>query len=405
MPFILVPITIVVLGILGFAHAVVYEALITITSFLMPGFLTWNVILWLRSIFVILTLSFTVMTFISFSSRNIVTKIAYRFAAIWTGLLMYLFFAAFTYGALIFVNNTFFERGSLVGVPVHSYAMIFSVTGLILFCVAFAVGLYGVIHARKTVVTRVSVKLQNLPETWKTKKAVWISDIHLGHVRGVRFLEKIVKKIQELKPDLVFIGGDLFDGVKIDADAAILPLRDLCAPTPGLRTPHVISDGIYFVMGNHEEFSEINAMRFLNAVKKIPGLRILEDEVVTVDGVDIIGVDHGHVDTAEKFSKIINKFKKAETARNESRPSILLKHEPRDLDVAVKSGVSLQISGHTHKGQVWPATWLAWLVFPGYNYGLHERGSMQVYTSSGVGTWGPPLRVGTKSEIVLFEFE
>ena len=289
----------------------------------------------------------------------------------------------------------------------------FSQIGLALYIFALIIGVYGVINARNTIVTRVSVKLANLPAKWKTKKAVWISDIHLGHVRGVKFLEKTVKKIQELKPDLVFIGGDLFDGPKIDADAAIVPLRDLCAPTAGLRTPHVVSDGVYFVMGNHEEFSELNAVRFLNAVKKIPGLRALEDEMVTVDGVDIIGVDHGHVDTAEKFSKILSRIK-TNTEKNAtttgangtaSRPSILLKHEPKDLDVAVKAGVSLQISGHTHKGQVWPATWLAWLVFPGYDYGLHERGAMQVYTSSGVGTWGPPLRVGTKSEIVLFEFE
>jgi predicted MPP superfamily phosphohydrolase len=382
--------------------------------------LTWNAILWLRVVFVILTLSFTVMTFVSFWSRNIVTKIAYRAAAIWTGFLMYLFFAALAYGVLIFFNNMFLKRGSLAGIPIHSYAFGFSKFGLALLAVALFAGVYGVIHARKTVVTRVSVKLPDssnqlnvsdpskMATAWKNKKAVWISDIHLGHVRGVKFLEKTVKKIQELKPDLVFIGGDLFDGTKIDADAAIVPLRDLCAPTAGLRTPHVVSDGVYFVMGNHEEFSELNAVRFLNSVKKIPGLRVLEDEVVTVDGVDIIGVDHGHVDTAEKFSKVLERL--AKVRRNSQNgiaqhPSILLKHEPTDLDVAVRAGVSLQISGHTHKGQVWPATWLAWLVFPGYNYGLHERGAMQVYTSSGVGTWGPPLRVGSKSEIVLFEFE
>ncbi len=404
MPFILVPITIVVLGILGFAHAVVYEALITITSLLWPSLLSWHVIVTLRIIFLVLTLSFTTMTFLSFYSRNILTKIAYRVSAVWTGFLMYFFFAAFAYGALIFFNNSFLERGSIVGLPLHSHAFIFSKIGFMLFVVALAVGVYGVIHAGRTVVTKVSVKLLNLPQSWKGKKAVWVSDLHLGHVRGPKFLEKTVKKIQELKPDLVFIGGDLFDGVKIDENAAIAPLRDLCAPTTGLRTPHVISDGVYFVMGNHEEFSEIGALRCLNAVKNIPGLRVLEDEVVVVDGMAIAGVDHAHTDTAEKFSKVLSRLA-PHFSGTSPRPSILLKHEPKDLDVAVKAGMSLQISGHTHRGQVWPATWLAWLVFPGYNYGLHERGKMQVYTSSGVGTWGPPLRVGTKSEIVVFEFK
>lgn len=404
MPFILIPVTIVVLGILGFAHAVVYEALITIVSLLWPALLSWNAILTLRVIFVVLTFSFTVMTIVSFYSRNIITKIAYRVAAIWTGILMYLFFAAFTYGVLIFIDNMFFERSSVVGIAVHGHEFGFSKIGLMLLVLALLIGVYGVIHAGATQVTKVSVKLAKLPQQWKAKKAVWISDIHLGHTSGVKFLEKTVRKIQDLKPDMVFIGGDLFDGVKIDEKAAIAPLRDLCAPSIGLRTPFVIPDGVYFVMGNHEEFSELSALRFLNAVKSIPGLRVLEDETVTVDGVDIIGVDYGHADTAEKFSKVLSKLLPA-GHENSGRPSILLKHEPKDLDVAVKAGVSFQISGHTHKGQVFPATWLAWLVFPGYNYGLNERGNMQVYTSSGVGTWGPPLRVGTNSEIVVFDFQ
>lgn len=316
--------TLVVLGILGFAHAVVYESLITIVSLLWPGLLSWHAIILLRIIFIVLTLSFTVMVFCSFYLRNILTKILYKLSAIWTGILMYLFFAAFAYGALIFLNNSLLERGSVAGFSIHGHAFLFSKIGLALFVAALAVGIYGVINAGKTVVTKVSVKLSglsgpaNLPVSWKNKKVVWISDVHLGHVWGPKFLEKTVRKIQELKPDIVFIGGDLFDGTKIDEDAAIAPLRDLCAPVVGLRTPNVVRDGVYFVMGNHEELVGKNTPAFLGAVKHIPGLRVLEDEVVTVEGVDIIGVDHGHVDTPEKFSKVLAQLKKGE------RPSILL---------------------------------------------------------------------------------
>ena len=395
MPLVIVPVSIVVLGILGFAHALVYEALITISAFLWPALLSWRVIVFLRIIFVLLALSFTLMTLVSFYSGNIVTKIVYRIAAVWTGFLMYFFFAAFGYGALVFFQVSL---GVTHWSPVTP--VVLAEIGLALFVIAALVGIYGVIHAGNTKVTNVSVKLSRFPESWKGKKAVWISDIHLGHVRGRKFLEKVVRKIETLKPDMVFIGGDLFDGPKIDADAAVEPLRKLCGRTNdgGATIPR----GVYFVMGNHEEFSATAATRFLNAVKNIQGMRVLEDELVTVDGVDIIGVDHGHANMPEKFSEILERLK---SVRSENRPSILLKHEPRDLDVAVKAGISFQISGHTHQGQVFPATLLAWLVFPGYNYGLHMRGDMQVYTSSGVGTWGPPLRVGTKSEIVLFEFQ
>ena len=87
-----------------------------------------------------------------------------------------------------------------------------------------------------------------------------------------------------------------------------------------------------------------------------------------------------------------------------ARPSILLKHEPSDLDVAEAAGVSLDLSGHTHHGQIFPLMFFTWQIYKGFDYGLKRIGAMQVFTSSGVGTWGPPLRLGTKSEIVEIEF-
>jgi predicted MPP superfamily phosphohydrolase len=396
MPFILVPITIVVLGILGFAHGVVYEAIVTILSVLCPSILSSIFLVDLRIIFVVLTLSFTAATFVSFWRAGLIARIFYKISAVWTGFLMYFFFAAFTYGVFVTVNEYAVHAFS---VTLFSWSDL-SLFGAVLFTAAFIVGVYGCIHANRIFVTRVPIQMPNIPKLWKGRRAVWISDIHLGHIRGARFMKKIVKKIQALKADIVFIGGDLYDGVAVDELAVIEPLRELCAHDTCPR-------GVYFVMGNHEEFSEKSRERFLRAIKSVDGIRVLEDECVTIDGVDIIGVDHEHASDRKRFSEILSRVRTHGDggAFNVQRPSILLKHEPKDLDIACAAGISLQISGHTHKGQVFPATLLAWLVFPGFDYGLHEYKGMQVYTSSGVGTWGPPLRVGTRSEIVEFEFK
>lgn len=118
-----------------------------------------------------------------------------------------------------------------------------------------------------------------------------------------------------------------------------------------------------------------------------------------IDGLQIIGVDYYNASDRKQFSEILSKL-----AIDSARPAILLKHEPKDIDVARDAGISLQISGHTHRGQLWPFEYMATLVYKGFSYGLKSLGTMQVYVSSGVGTWGPPMRVGTDGEIVVFKF-
>ncbi len=122
--------------------------------------------------------------------------------------------------------------------------------------------------------------------------------------------------------------------------------------------------------------------------------------MVEVDGVQIIGIDYKHSNPRDKFRERL-----ASMNINKDRPSILLKHIPSDVDISRDAGVSLHISGHTHRAQMWPLSYLPKAIFKGFDYGLNKMGDTQVYTSSGVGTWGPPLRVGTNSEIVLFNLK
>ncbi len=327
----------------------------------------------LRIILGILWISFVLASVISQKSNNIFTRTLYKISAVWLGLFMYLLIGAFLYVLAMAIF------------PLSSHG-IASIIGEILIGSAVIVGVYGIINANRIRITFVNVPMPNLPEVWKSRKAVFISDLHLGQVRGVAFTKRIVSKIGELKPDLIFIGGDLYDGVAMDAEEMIKPFSKLQVPL-----------GIYFITGNHEEFSDNS--EYLSVIRD-SGIKTLMDEKVIIDGVQLIGVDYARTSKKEVFDKILKDLN-----INRETPSILLKHVPSDLNVALKNGISLQLSGHTHRAQVFPFNFLTPAIFKGFDYGLHSLESMQVYTSSGVGTWGPPLRVGTKAEIVKIMFQ
>jgi predicted MPP superfamily phosphohydrolase len=198
-------------------------------------------------------------------------------------------------------------------------------------------------------------------------------------------LRRIVASILKEEPDIVFIVGDLFDGTAIDALGATEPLKQLTAP-----------QGVYFVAGNHELFR--NDLSFLEAVAAA-GVRILNDEKIEVDGLQIVGVSYRSAVQRERFGSVLRQI-----AIDEDRASVLLTHAPDHPGVAEAAGVSLQVSGHTHLGQFVPWSWLARRVYGQFVYGLSRIGRMQVFTSSGAGTWGPPLRLGSNPEIVMLEF-
>lgn len=192
-------------------------------------------------------------------------------------------------------------------------------------------------------------------------------------------------RVNALQPHVVFIGGDLFDGARIDLDASAEPWRAIRAPA-----------GSFFVTGNHDEFSD--SSKIMEAVRKV-GVRVLDNAMVTVQGLQLVGVHDGVGGNDQEFRETLAR---AQVDRN--RPSILLYHRPTHLSIAAEAGISLQLSGHTHRGQFWPWSHLVARIYGPFAYGLHRFGTLQVITSSGVGTWGPPVRVATRSEIVLIQF-
>jgi predicted MPP superfamily phosphohydrolase len=353
----------VVAGFLYLGNFVIYEA-----AALAFGITTFAQLLSLGIGLGLLSASFIVATIIGNFRYNRFTRMYYLVSSVWIGLFAYLFFASVLYIICSAISPSFLGIGS------------------VLFLIAILISAYGIVHARKILITKIPLTLPNLPSSWKNKKAIWISDLHLGQIHGVKFAEKIVTKISALSPDIIFIGGDLYDGTGAP------DIAELTAPFKKLRAPL----GVYFITGNHEEYG--NQKRFISAVESV-GIRVLQDEIIEIDGLQLVGVDYKNASDAVRFKKILSDMQ-----INPEKASILLKHEPRDVDIADAAGISLQISGHTHNAQLWPLNYIAELTYKKYAYGLKRFKNMQVYTSSGTGTWGPPLRVGTDSEIVLFIF-
>ncbi|MES2216042.1 MAG: metallophosphoesterase [Patescibacteria group bacterium] len=322
---------------------------------------------------IILTLGFVVALIIGSKYYNPLTRILYVLSSMWMGFFVYLIGAVIVLALVSFV------------LYVTSTDATLHYLGIVLLFVAVITGIYGIVHARKIKIKHVDVVLKGLPQSWKGRKVVFISDIHLGQIHNQSFTERIVGEIEILNPDIVLIGGDLYDGYEINLKESIAPFEKL---KPKL--------GTYFITGNHEEFRERNS--FINEVKAV-GIEVLDERRVDIDGVQLVGVSH--LRTAEKvqYESVL-----AALGVDPVRPSILLKHEPRDIDVTAAAGISLQLSGHTHRAQVWPLGYVARRIYKGFDYGLKSAGRTQVYTSSGVGTWGPPMRVGTDSEIVCITF-
>lgn len=354
---------------LFFAHWFVYE---TWSDFWgasdPPGFPKLQVTLALLSV------SFVAASLLAFRSAHILVRLFYKVSAAWLGVLSFCFFAACSCRILD-------DLARLLGLPGERRAF-----AVVLFGLAILASLYGIVNAAWIRVKRITVKLPNLPESWRGRLAALVSDTHLGHVRGYGFARRIVTRLTRLRPDAVFIAGDLFDGTAADLGRLAEPWRELSAPL-----------GAYFVTGNHEEFSDHT--KYLDAVERA-GVRVLNNEKVTLEGLQVVGVHYRDSTHAQGFRSILR-----QAALDRDRASILLTHAPDRLPIAEEEGISLQLSGHTHAGQIFPFTWITSLLYGRFAYGLRRLGSLAVYTSSGAGTWGPPMRVGTSAEIVLIRFE
>lgn len=328
----------------------------------------------LGAVLLVLAVSFLVTSLASSRYNNWAVRAAYLAAAVWLGFLNFFFWAA--------CLSRLAELGLwLAG---RDTAAASQAAAGVLFGLALLAGLYGLVNARVIRERRLTVHLPGLPPSWQGRTGLLVSDLHLGHVNGERFAERVAGIARRLNPDILFIAGDLYDGTQVDAHRLAEKLFHLEPPL-----------GMYFCGGNHEDFGD--AAEYEKVLRRSP-IRVLANERVDVDGLQIIGVSYRDASYPMHLRTFLDGL------NLDGRPSVLLNHVPSRLPIVEQAGVTLQLSGHTHGGQIAPFTWFTRRAFGKYTYGLQRFGRLQVLTSSGVGTWGPPMRVGSEPEVVLFTF-
>lgn len=310
-------------------------------------------------------------------------RILLRPAFTWIGLMWVLLVAV---GAVDLVKVLVQGVGVLGGSEVAHASMLTHSYPVMAVALGLGAGAFALSHGFRLRVKRVEVPLEKLPKELDGTTIVQLSDVHVGPSIGRAFIERVVRTVNELNPDVVVITGDLVDGSVEKLAHAVAPLAELKARY-----------GTYFVTGNHEYYS--GAPAWCSHLSSL-GVRVLRNERVEIgepgQGFDLVGIDdhsakgfgHGHGADLDR----------ALEGRDATRAAVLLAHQPRAIAEAAKHGVDLQLSGHTHGGQIWPFHFLVRLQQPAVS-GLERFGRTFLYVSNGTGYWGPPMRLAAPAEV------
>jgi hypothetical protein len=249
-----------------------------------------------------------------------------------------------------------------------------------------SVSLYGILNAFTLRTREIGIEIPGLKQE---VRAMHLTDIHLGHFRGPRFLQKLVDITNGQQVDMVLITGDLYDGKIRFCDACLDPLKALNAP-------------VYFVEGNHDGYSGIERVK---SGLRQAGVRVLSNEMAVQGEIQIIGLNHM---SADENNVNIHANGHGATIRSvlpgipsdPDQPIILLHHSPHGIAYANRKGVDLYLSGHTHAGQLFPVNHIGDLIYR-YNKGLHDFRGTKIFVGEGAGTFGPPMRIGTHSTVTV----
>ena len=251
-------------------------------------------------------------------------------------------------------------------------------TALAIFVFLFAIFLYGNIHYYNKVRVPLELTSKKLSRDYRV---VMVSDLHLGYHNTRKELSRWVDMINAEKPDFILIAGDLIDG-------SIRPLNEerMAEEFHRLKAP------VYACLGNHEHFGgDANARQFYQDA----GIHLLIDETTVIDSAIVVIGRDDRMNFRHRMS--VDSLMATVDPR---LYTIVLDHQPYDLDRAEKAGVDFQLSGHTHRGQVWPISWITDAIYE-CSWGSYQRGDTQYYVSSGLGLWGGKFRIGTQSEYVV----
>lgn len=263
---------------------------------------------------------------------------------------------------------------------------------MIALAITLAASLYSFVNAAVTRTRQTEIPIEGLS---RDVTVAQLTDMHLGHFHGAKHVRKVVDMVNAANPDFVVITGDLFDSWYNRSAETISALRNLNAPT-------------FFIVGNHDVYVDADGVKEL--VRSLGNVRVLENEVLYVAGIQLVGLDYMAADEKE-----LNKFHFQAPYRNEtieqvmgelsiepSWPTVAIHHTPDGAEYVADAGVDLFLAGHTHGGQFFPVTIIDRILFDHMRW-LDKEGDMQVYVSCGTGTTGPQMRNGTISEVTILK--
>ena len=309
------------------------------------------------SLLILAVISYPVAAMIERVISNTITRIFYTGASAWMGISFYLL----TFIAIYWLLSLVFKiPGEVAGIIIISLTSVLSI--------------YSLLNSLYLNVKEIEIPLNHLK---RDMKVVQLSDIHIGSIRNSSYMEKIVSKTNEINPEIVFITGDMVDGSARLHTNTFDSINKLNAP-------------VFFITGNHETYEGLDEVF---RVLRNTDMRILRDEMVECNGIQIIGVDYTF--EYNHMEKVLSKLK-----IDDEKPSIMLYHLPRELKTVANAGIGLQLSGHTHAGQMFPFNYLVRLMFPLFS-GIYKYEETYLYVSPGTGTWGPPMRLGSRCEITV----
>jgi hypothetical protein len=331
-----------------------------------------NIEIVLMTIGIILPIIFIASMLYSYRNYSVFNSLINTISSVWLVFILYTFIASLFVFSLIMLNT---YLGFQIPIKIISSLLILIIISLIT---------YGVINSNNTKVVRWSIISEKLYPDWGGKKIIIISDIHLGSVRGEKFLQKIITKIDKENPDVVFILGDLIDGPAFPYEKWLNEFSKL--------KPQM---GILYVEGNHEKYN-FEYEKFKSLIPN--SINNLTDKKIILNNTQIIGLDY---DENENKIEIENKLKSLDYKSSES--SIILIHDPKNIPFLSDFETSLTLSGHTHAGQFFPFNSLVNFMYKKYTHGVSYTNKTASLVSSGVGSSLIPVRIGTSSEIIILD--
>ncbi|MBS1904512.1 MAG: metallophosphoesterase [Bacteroidetes bacterium] len=329
------------------------------------------------ALFLPISLSYIVGKFVERRKVSLFTDILIWVGSFWFAFILYYFLS-------IVLLDVVRGGGRLIGM-FGTDAMMYPMLKLWVFAavnlIVFAVIGYGYWNAKRIKIKSFDLEIEKPNAVAPTLNIVMASDIHLGTLIGRKPTRRIVEAINSLKPDVILLPGDI-----IDSEVEPVVKQDLGKVLKELRAKY----GVYGVTGNHEYIGGVEeAVDYIRA----HDVDLLRDEIREIAGVVIVGREDR---SAGKHRKPLRELLEAV---DRSKPILLMDHQPAKLHEPVENGVDLQVSGHTHRGQLWPLNFITRRVYE-LDWGYKRKGKTHLYVSSGVGTWGPPTKVGNDAEIV-----